>query len=205
MLSATRIGAAILDPDPSMFHAGESLYCHECRVRKPKVVMGKLSRIEPIRAALAAGDLVLAHELVRRVHDPVLPQGGNPAEVSTPVPCGAVRELAREPHDGRPLKTTSPAGVEAGTYSKTTVVHCKREKHDVYIGRPSPWGNPFKLEQDTDEARASALKQYEAWLVEQPHLMGRLDSLRGKTLGCWCAPKACHGDVLARLADELSP
>lgn len=78
------------------------------------------------------------------------------------------------------------------------VVHCKREPYDVYIGRPSKWGNPFPIGPTQDRDRVVAL--YEAWIQSQPHLLASLDELRGKTLGCWCAPKACHGDVLARLA-----
>jgi hypothetical protein len=35
----------------------------------------------------------------------------------------------------------------------------------------------------------------------QPELMAALGEIRGKVLGCWCKPAACHGDVLARLAD----
>jgi hypothetical protein len=88
------------------------------------------------------------------------------------------------------------------------VVHCKREKFDVYIGRPSKWGNPFKLADElnaSDEARRSCLAKYEAWILRQPQLLSSLHELRGKTLGCWCKPKACHGDVLARLADEVTP
>ncbi len=27
--------------------------------------------------------------------------------------------------------------------------------------------------------------------------------LAGKVLGCWCAPHACHGDVLVRMVDAL--
>lgn len=83
----------------------------------------------------------------------------------------------------------------------TCVVHCKREEYDVYIGRPSKWGNPFRLEREAD--RAALLVRYEEWLRRQPDLMASLHELRGKVLGCWCAPRACHGDVLARLADEL--
>lgn len=86
---------------------------------------------------------------------------------------------------------------------KTRVVHCKRERYDVYIGRPSKWGNPFPLVTPKDDAlRAEVLVKYEEWLREQPHLMALLHELRGKVLGCWCAPRLCHGDVLARLADE---
>lgn len=82
------------------------------------------------------------------------------------------------------------------------VVHCKRSAHDVYIGRPSKWGNPFVLGQDGD--RSAVVVKYEAWLKKQPHLMAALSELRGKTLGCWCSPKACHGDVLARLAEATT-
>jgi len=85
----------------------------------------------------------------------------------------------------------------------TTVVHCKRSKFDVYIGRPSKWGNPFPLAKGASALdRAAAVDAYEKWLCAQPQLMASLHELRGKVLGCWCAPKACHGDVLARLADE---
>jgi hypothetical protein len=79
------------------------------------------------------------------------------------------------------------------------VVHCKRAAHDVYIGRPSKWGNPFVI--GCDGTRDDVIARYEAWLLEQPELVAALPELAGKTLGCWCAPRACHGDVLARLAN----
>ena len=84
---------------------------------------------------------------------------------------------------------------------KTTVVHCRKSKHDVYIGRPSKWGNPFKLEDG--QVREEVIEQYRAWLLEQPELLVDLHELRGKVLGCWCKPQSCHGDVLAELADAL--
>jgi hypothetical protein len=83
---------------------------------------------------------------------------------------------------------------------KTRVVHCKREKHDVYIGRPSKWGNPFVV--GKDGTRAQVIEKYSAWLLTQPALLAAVPELKGKTLGCWCSPQACHGDVLVRLADE---
>lgn len=83
----------------------------------------------------------------------------------------------------------------------TTVVHCKRARHDIYIGRPSKWGNPFVI--GKDGSRADVIRKYEARIHTQPHLLAALPELRGKTLGCWCSPAACHGDVLARLADKL--
>lgn len=83
----------------------------------------------------------------------------------------------------------------------TPVVHCKRAPFDVYIGRPSLWGNPFIV--GPDGTRAQVIARYEAWLRAQPTLVAQVKAeLRGKILGCWCAPLACHGDVLARIANE---
>ena len=67
------------------------------------------------------------------------------------------------------------------------------ERCDVYIGRPSPLGNPFR--------GRGAVSLFERHLRERPDLLAILPSLRGKTLGCWCKPKPCHGDVIARLVD----
>jgi hypothetical protein len=80
------------------------------------------------------------------------------------------------------------------------VVHCKKEPYDIYIGRPSKWGNPFRVVVDA-RGRDHAIQLYEWWIVQQSELMAALHELRGKTLGCWCAPKHCHGDVLKRLAE----
>jgi hypothetical protein len=45
------------------------------------------------------------------------------------------------------------------------------------------------------------IERYEPWLLGNDALMAALSELRGKVLGCWCAPRACHGDVLMRLAN----
>ena len=80
------------------------------------------------------------------------------------------------------------------------VVHCKREPFDVYIGRPGKWGNPFAI--GRDGTREEVVAKYRDWIVKQPALMAALPELRGKVLGCWCAPKSCHGDVLITLCEE---
>ena len=64
------------------------------------------------------------------------------------------------------------------------VVHCKRDKFDVYIGRPSKWGNPFPLEDESERLRV--IEQYRRWILTQPELMAALPELRGRVLGCWC-------------------
>lgn len=79
------------------------------------------------------------------------------------------------------------------------VVHCKKEKYDVYIGRPSKWGNPYQI--GKDGTREECIRKYKAWLLLQNVLLQDLQDLRGKTLGCWCSPLPCHGDVLVELAN----
>ena len=85
---------------------------------------------------------------------------------------------------------------------KTLVVHCRKSKFDVYIGRPSKWGNPFKIKKG--ESREAVLNKYRKWLASQPELLSTLNELKGKTLGCWCKPESCHGDILAELADACT-
>jgi hypothetical protein len=82
------------------------------------------------------------------------------------------------------------------------VVHCKKERYDVYIGRPSKWGNPFII--GRDGTRKEVVSKYRKWILNQPHLLESLSELKGKTLGCWCAPSACHGDVLVELINRLT-
>jgi hypothetical protein len=82
---------------------------------------------------------------------------------------------------------------------KTRVVHCRKEKYDTYIGRPSKWGNPHRLKEG--ESRDDCIAKYRDWLMAQPNLLAALGELKGKVLGCWCKPQKCHGDVLAELAD----
>lgn len=69
----------------------------------------------------------------------------------------------------------------------------------VYIGRGGKWGNPFRIGRDGD--RAAVIAKHEAWLRDQHDLLRSIGELRGKDLVCFCAPAACHGDLLLRLAN----
>ncbi len=99
-----------------------------------------------------------------------------------------------------------------------SVVHCKREPYDVYIGRrrdprsgkPGRWGNPFSHRPSRVPGvvlvatREEAIEHYRRWLWAEIEA-GRVDlaelaSLHGKALGCWCAPQPCHGEVLEAAA-----
>ena len=81
-------------------------------------------------------------------------------------------------------------------------VHIKETKCDVYIGRPSKWGNPFVIGKDGD--RATVIKKYRQYLWDKVKsgeiTLSELAALHNKTLGCFCAPAACHGDVLTKAA-----
>ena len=86
----------------------------------------------------------------------------------------------------------------------TIVVNLREQQCDVRICRPSKWGNPFRMENRL--VRMPVIDQYREWLRTQPQLIeAARRELKGKRLGCWCAPLACHGDVLARVADGGEP
>ena len=84
---------------------------------------------------------------------------------------------------------------------ETKVVHWKHSKYDIDIRRPRKWGNPFSIGEDG--TRKEVIEKYREWLLTQKHLLRDLHELKGKTLGCWCHPKPCHGDVLVELVNEI--
>lgn len=94
---------------------------------------------------------------------------------------------------------------------ETRVVNRRTEEFDVYIGRGSEWGNPYSHQAGTKAlyvvgTRREAIDAYESYLLDRINEGGwpfieRVAALKGKRLGCYCAPLPCHGDVLARAAD----
>ena len=81
-----------------------------------------------------------------------------------------------------------------------------------YIGRPSALGNPFKI--GADGSRNEVITKYRQWLRAQWRDQGparkeleRLAQVYQRTgqltLLCWCAPAACHGDVVADAIEKL--
>lgn len=69
---------------------------------------------------------------------------------------------------------------------------------DVYVGRPSKWGNPFII--GRDGSREEVLESFRQSLDDSKKEDIRKE-LKGKNLICWCAPKACHADVLLEIAN----
>lgn len=77
----------------------------------------------------------------------------------------------------------------------------------VNIMRPSKWANPYShLEDSAAEfkvaSREEAVKAYARHIMTQPGLIAAARAeLKGRDLECCCAPAACHGDILLRVAN----
>lgn len=73
-----------------------------------------------------------------------------------------------------------------------------------YPEKDSIWHNPFKI--NTYESRELVLKKYRIYItnkIKDENLYDELMKLDGKTLGCWCKPEGCHGDILIELINDL--
>ena len=94
-----------------------------------------------------------------------------------------------------------------------TVGNKQRGARGIYVGRPSPLGNPFPLHREAE--RASVIRDYEDWLAEQLldtssavsvelHRLAALARKQDICLVCFCAPKACHADVIKRTIEAIN-
>lgn len=75
----------------------------------------------------------------------------------------------------------------------------------VYVGRPTKWGNPFRLGVDGD--REECISKYEKMLRERTLINNEywLEPLRGKDLACWCPlDKSCHAEVILKILSEVA-
>ena len=117
------------------------------------------------------------------------------------------REVLHILRTTRETSRNMPVAAAAAEKRQATIVANKRDIEplpgDVYIGRPSRWGNPFKVA--AEDERAEAIERYRDRLAEDLEqnstTAADLRTLAGRRLVCWCAPKPCHGDVLASAAD----
>lgn len=98
-----------------------------------------------------------------------------------------------------------PKVLNARSYSK---YNAETEKNEVrlpigavYVGRPSKWGNPFII--GKDGTRTEVVEKYREYIFGNEELLSEArKTLKGKNLVCWCAPEACHADILLKIANE---
>lgn len=96
-------------------------------------------------------------------------------------------------------------------FKTTVVVNKDREsEYDVYVGRGTPWGNPFHVgTQDGQFDRKDAIEKFkehfEKNMLSNESIYRGMLGLRGKKIACHCKPLACHGDVIASYLNSMDP
>jgi hypothetical protein len=95
---------------------------------------------------------------------------------------------------------------------QTVVVNIQKEAFDVYIGRAGRgqdgyFGNPFRIGDGI--SRDDAVKRFKGYFADRiekdSEFKRRILALKGKRLGCFCKPSACHGDVIADWLNKMEP
>jgi hypothetical protein len=87
------------------------------------------------------------------------------------------------------------------------VVNIRQLPYDVYVGRGSGWGNDWShlaqsLAKYRVASRDEAIRKHAEWFLSQENMVEQVRrELRGRVLGCYCAPLACHGFTLAAVAN----
>lgn len=108
--------------------------------------------------------------------------------------------------------------------SYSSLLEWLEDPSHIYIGRnmsfyvpganKSKWHNPFKVGKPGKIYKNTSgmnerytldesLALYKIYVLNNEELMNSIEELKGKTLGCWCKPNRCHGDVLIEILDDL--
>jgi len=93
------------------------------------------------------------------------------------------------------------------------ITNKKRGGKGEYVGRPSVLGNPFPLR--SEEERERVIRRFEEWLeqalkrdakvrAEMNRLYSELIKKGSLELTCWCSPRPCHAEVIARKLAEAA-
>ena len=71
---------------------------------------------------------------------------------------------------------------------------------DVICDRRSKWGNPFRISRKCSRAKSIGLYEFHFVFA----LLKDIEELRGaRRLGCWCAPKPCHCDIIKKYLEKI--
>lgn len=86
---------------------------------------------------------------------------------------------------------------------KTEVVNLRTQAYDEKICRGTIFGNPYEI--GVDGTREQVIARYFKWfhfMLRDPRFLASVLKLRGKKLGCFCVPMACHGEIIKKFLDE---
>ncbi|KAJ3177373.1 hypothetical protein HDU85_005918 [Gaertneriomyces sp. JEL0708] len=150
-------------------------------------------------------------------------------KVTKPISIDRTDDASEKPSGFVPIKLSTGDVVDSGTsvvnvkasnlrdMGYTNVAEWCSKPGNVYIGRgqrinvgegpryvlePSGWHNPFKVSEEDNNVEKCMRKYREhitTILSTDPRMREEIETLRGKTLGCWCKPDPCHGDILVEL------
>jgi Domain of unknown function (DUF4326) len=93
------------------------------------------------------------------------------------------------------------------------VVNIKsKQPFDVYIGNrirfhpqkypQTKWGNPY-AKYLKKYGRNKVVKMYTEYIMSKTESLKLIPiPLKDQTLGRWCKPEACHGDIPSKIADR---
>ena len=98
----------------------------------------------------------------------------------------------------------------------TKVVNIRKDKYDIYIGRAGQnqdgyYGNPHvigyckicKRFHDRKDAIQEYKNDFYKRLEDDVMFKVNILLLKGKTLGCFCKPAPCHGDVIVEYLQSI--
>ena len=101
-----------------------------------------------------------------------------------------------------PNRNDDAGGGQDGTFAH--LVAGPGEDYDVFVGRPSPWGNEFRV--GVNGTQEECVRKFEEKVRADPKRVADIKKyLQGKKLRCpgkGCSSGPCHAKVLVRLANE---
>jgi hypothetical protein len=96
------------------------------------------------------------------------------------------------------------------------IVGRKNDPNAQYIGRGSPLGNPFRIDNQASNSRTErdrVIKEYRRYfeqhwqkndaMLKELRRLYRIAKQGTLVLGCFCAPKPCHGDVIKEFLERM--
>lgn len=124
--------------------------------------------------------------------------------------------MAKEKFDHNVINLIDPSMINIVNLTNITDIESwLKDDKNIYVGRANniigranniirywKWGNPYKLHEFNNN-RQLVVKLYTKYILTNSCLASTVSELKGKVLGCWCAPKLCHAEVLHKLAGNI--